>query len=177
MARSLNLLTGKACLRLVVTVVVLEDSGNLKDGALLACMAAWRNTRLPKVGEDLTEVKGKLWWKRDKEPNNSMTKADNEIVGHRTKLETEGEDDQRDYRTSLTMGIWVNPTDHTTHLIADPSSAEEPFFGGTITIVVSLRTQKLQIDYAGKVPLSASNMALAAKLAGARAREVATILK
>jgi len=176
MAQSLNLLTGKACLRLVVTVIVLEDNGNVKDAALLACMAAWKDTRLPIVGKDLTEVQGKLWWKQDGGPITSLADASDtvaDIGGQETK---EGDHDQRDYRISLTMGIWVHPTDQTTHLLADPSTCEEPFLEGSITIVVSLATGKLQVDYIGKVPLTANDMALAAKLAHARAKEVTSIL-
>eukprot|EP00536_Pseudo-nitzschia_multiseries_P002434 jgi/Psemu1/301376/fgenesh1_kg.32_\ len=175
MARSLNLLTGKACLRLVVTVIVLEDNGNVKDGALLACMAAWKDTRLPQVGNDLTEVEGTLWSKRGQEAITSLMEH-NDMVGQSTRQKSEGPDDVRDYRISLTMGVWVNPTDHTIYLIADPSNCEAPFLEGTITIVVSLQTRKLQIDYTGKVPLTANNMALAAKMADARAKEVAKIL-
>lgn len=176
MAQSLNLLTGKACLRLVITVIVLEDNGNVKDGALLACMAAWKDTRLPKVGKDLMTVQGKLWWEQGTGSITSLINTYDTVVDKNSEEKTEGQSDQRDYRISLTMGIWVHPTDQTTHLLADPGSCEEPFLEGSITIVVSLATEKLQVDYTGKVPLTANNMALAAKLACARAREVTTIL-
>ena len=174
MAQSLGLLTGKLCLRLVVTVIVLEDNGNVRDGALLACMAAWKDTRLPKVGEDLMENQGRLWWKNG--PITSLGGESHIVVdGVIEKKNCDGIR-QRDYRISLTMGIWVHPDEQTTHFLADPSGWEEPFLRGTITVIVSLATDKLQVDYSGKVPLTASDMALAAKLARARAKEVAKIL-
>ena len=173
MAKSLNLLTGKSCLQLVITVMVLEDNGNVKDTALLACMAAWKDTRLPKVGKDLTEVQGKLWLR----PHPELPVNINEAVRCASNEETPNDQRvQRHYRVSLTMGIWVHPRDQTIHLIADPSNLEEPFFEGSITIVVSLANEKLQVDYTGKVPLTGHIVALAAKLALARAREVTTIL-
>ena len=184
MAQSLNLLTGKACLRLVITVIVLEDNGNVKDAALLACMAAWKDTRLPRVGKDLTEVQGKLWWKQGTRPITSLVDDD---TGAEEKMK-EGDNNnnsdhqdaaaqRRDYRISLTMGIWVHPKDQTTHLLADPSTCEEPFLEGNLTIVVDLNTEKLQVDYTGKAPgLTANDLALAAKLARARAKEVTSIL-
>lgn len=176
MAQSLNLLTGKACLRLVVTVIVLEDNGNVKDGALLACMAAWKDTRLPKVGKDLIQVQGKLWWEQNTGPITSLLNTHDIMVDEGTEEKTEGHSDQRGYRVSLTMGIWVHPTDQTTHLLVDPSGCEEPYLEGSIRIVVNLATEKLQVDYTGKVPLTANKMALAAKLARARAREATTML-
>lgn len=174
LAQSLNLLTGKACLRLTITVMIFEDNGNVKDTALLACMAAWKDTRLPIVGKDLVDAQGKLWWKQGTGSITSLANHDTINNGTKDKNKTRGE--QCDYRVSLTMGVWVNPTDRTTHLLADPSICEEPFLEGNLTIVVSLATEKLQVDYTGKVPLSATQIALAAKLAGARAKEVATIL-
>jgi exosome complex RNA-binding protein Rrp42 (RNase PH superfamily) len=175
MAQSLCLLTGKSCLRLVITVIVLEDNGNVKDGVLLACMAAWKDTRLPEVGKDLIENHGKLWWKEVDCSISSLGKESCVNVDGGIELVNEGTMD-RDYRISLTMGIWIHPTEQKTYLLTDPSSCEEPFLEGTITIVVNLTTEKLQVEYTGKVPLTANDMALAATLARARANEVTKIL-
>lgn len=176
MAQSLNLLTGKACLRLVISVIVLEDNGNVKDTALLACMAAWKDTRLPIIGKDLID-NGKLWWKQSGGP---ITSIDNSYNTSRDgESEEKGEENTsagRDYRISLTMGIWKDPTNQT-HLLADPSNLEERFLEGSITIVVSIATGKLQVDYTGKVPLTANELALASKLAIGRKSEVEFLLK
>jgi len=171
MAQSLALLTGKSCLRLVITVLVLEDNGNVKDGALLACMAAWKDTQLPQVGVDLVENQGKLWLKKAKGSITSLKEGSRSTNDGNTEACA-----QRDYRISLTFGIWTHSTDRTTHLLVDPSGSEEPFLEGTITVVVGVKTEKIQIDYTGKVPLTASDLALAAKLARARAKEVTKIL-
>mmetsp|Transcript_27811 Transcript_27811/g.59466 ORF Transcript_27811/g.59466 Transcript_27811/m.59466 type:complete len:346 (+) Transcript_27811:122-1159(+) len=178
MVQSLNLFTGKACLRLVVTVIVLEDIGNVKDVALLAIMAAWRDTRLPKVGRDLMEVQGKLWWKQGTKPLTSLSLVDETGIPEVKSTEKKNvcDNDERYYHISLTMGIWVHPTIKTTHFLADPSSSEEPFLEGTVTITVSLATGKLLVDYSGTVPFTANDMAMAAKLARARAKEVTTML-
>jgi len=176
MARSLCLLTGKSCLRLVVTVIVLEDNGNVKDGALLACMAAWKDTRLPQVGKDLIENRGKLWWTKADGPITSLDKKSHIKLDGGIEKQNQDDRDDRDYRISLTMGIWAHPTEQTTCILTDPSACEEPFLEGTITVIVSLTTEKLQVDYTGEVPLTANDMALAAKLARARAREVTKIL-
>jgi len=176
MSQSLHLLKGKACLRLVVTVIVLEDNGNVKDGALLACMAAWKDTRLPQVGKDLIENQGKLWWKQPTGSITSLTNKSRILVDGTIEKKKEVDSDKRDYRISLTMGIRVHPTEQTTYLLADPSGCEEPFLEGIITVIVNLATEKLQFDYTGKMPLTANDIALAAKLARARAMEVKTIL-
>ncbi len=174
--QSLGLLTGKSSLRLVVTVVVLEDNGNVKDGALLACMAAWKDTQLPQFGKDLVENQGKLWWKSSNGPVSSLGGKYCILPDGDTETKIGSDSNQRDYQISLTMGIWVHPTEQKTYLLADPSSDEEPYLDGTITVIVSLATEKLKADYSGKVPLTAKDMALAAKLARGRATEVAEIL-
>lgn len=175
-AQSLSILTGKSALRLIVTVMILEDNGNVKDGAFLACMAAWKDTQLPQFGKDLIESQGRLWWKNLNGPITSLGKEACIVAGGSIKKCNAFGSNQRDYRISLTMGVWVHPTEHTMHLLADPSGCEEPYLEGTITVIVSLRTEKLQADYTGKVPLTANYMTLASKLARARAKEVAEIL-
>lgn len=176
MMQSLNLLTGKACLQLVLTVVVLEDNGSLKDAALLACMAAWKDTQLPTVGRDLIESQGRLWWKKIDGPITSIDNSDY-TSDHRMDepKASDNSSDERDYRISLTMGIWKDEMNQT-HLLADPSSLEEMSLLGSLTIVVNLSTGRLQIDYTGEVPLTAKELAFASKLAEARKVEVSSLL-
>jgi len=154
--------------------MILEDNGNVKDGALLACMAAWKDTKLPQVGKDLIENQGKIWWKSSSGPVTSLGGKSDGCTD--TKADNDSNSNQRDYQISLTMGVWVHPTEKKTFLLADPSSDEEPHVEGIITIIVSLGTEKVKADYNGKVPLTAKDMALAAKLARGRAKEVAKIL-
>ncbi|KAL3917441.1 MAG: hypothetical protein SGARI_007714, partial [Bacillariaceae sp.] len=167
----LVLLTGKACLRLVISVVVLEDGGNLMDASLLACMAAWKDTRLPVIGQDLIESQGKLWWKDGAAVSSAVVAAADE-------KKTMDEDAlPRDYRISLTMGIYQSSSSKDAiHFLVDPSAQEEPFLDGTVTITVALTSGKLQVEYAGQAALSATDLALAAKLAKARAAELSNIL-
>lgn len=99
LAQSLNLLTGKACLRLVITVMIFEDNGNVKDTALLACMAAWKDTRLPIVGKDLVEAQGKLWWKQGTGAITSL--ASHDTIDNDAKGKSKGKGEQCNYRVSL----------------------------------------------------------------------------
>jgi exosome complex RNA-binding protein Rrp42 (RNase PH superfamily) len=72
------------------------------------------------------------------------------------------------------MGVYQSSDK--TNLLVDPSSQEEPFLEGALTITVGMRSGKLQVEYAGKPALSATDLALAAKLAKARAAELSNIL-
>lgn len=154
----LNLMTGKACLRLVVTVMILQDDGNLKDAALLACMAAWKNTTLPTM-EELKEVEGKLWWKE--EPSLGFDKP--------------VQKDLEQYRVSLSVGVLEK--DGKSAFIVDPTRDESPFLAGSATIVVTLPENAVQLEYTGERGLSATDIALAVKLAKGRAEETALLLK
>jgi exosome complex RNA-binding protein Rrp42 (RNase PH superfamily) len=164
----LNLITGRACIRLVVTVLIIEDGGNLKDACLLACMSAWKDTRLPIIGQDLLEVQGKFWWKEGK----SITSQQQE---YRRTTATKDENTPRHYRISLSMGVWVHPADKTTHLLVDLSSEEEDYVDGVLTVVMNMSTGQLQVQYAGKTALTATELALASKMAKGRAQELESI--
>jgi exosome complex RNA-binding protein Rrp42 (RNase PH superfamily) len=175
----LNLVTGKAALRLIMSVQILEDGGNIMDAALLACMAAWRDTNLPKVGKDLVEVKGLLYWKNMS--NNNNNNNTDYPLGGLTPVEEHGpthQPHQRHFRVSLTMGVWKDPQDQTTHLLVDPSLQEEPFLDGRLTIVVDLTTsgKLLQVHYTGNAPLTATDLTVASKLAQSHADELGRIL-
>ena len=141
-------------------------------------MAAWKDTRLPIVGKHLTEVQGKLWWKHDGQLFTSLNRSTGSRIDGMDEEKNEGGIHGRDYRISLTIGVLclgTKTSDRTTHLLVDPSSCEEPFLKGIITIVVSLSTGKMMFDYTGKVALTAKDMALASKLAESRKKEVASI--
>lgn len=166
----LNLMSGKACIRLVVTVMILQDDGNLRDVALMACMAAWKDTALPTM-EHLTEYQGKLWW-----TDSPITSLD------RTPSVNKGGDDEdassssskSDFRISLSMGVLEK--DGKALFLVDPSSDEAPFTNGNVTIVVTLPSRSLQLEYSGSVPLTATDVALASKMAGGRADELSKLL-
>lgn len=153
----LNLITGKACFRLVVTVMILQDDGNLRDVALLACMAAWKDTSLPTM-EHLMEHQGKLWWKES--PITSLLST-----VHEPKTE---------YRVSLTMAVLEK--DGKAMFLVDPSTDESPYSNGMLTVTVTLPGRSLQLEYSGSVALTTTDLALASKMAGGRADELAKIL-
>lgn len=155
----LNLMTGKACIRLVITVFVLQDSGNLMDAALLACMAAWKDTTLPTM-EHLKEEEGKLYW--TEKPISSLDDGSSE-------------NDKKDYRVSLSMGIIKNQRGETLFLV-DPTTEESKFIDGVLTMVLALSSRTIQLEYSGSVALSAKDLALASKMANGRADELVALL-
>jgi exosome complex RNA-binding protein Rrp42 (RNase PH superfamily) len=155
----LNLMTGKACIRLVVTVLILQDSGNLMDAALLACMAAWKDTTLPTM-EHLKEEQGKLYWKEN--PTSSL---DDGL----------SRNDRKDYRISLSMGVITSQKGDAKFLV-DPTAEESKFTEGFLTMVVTLSNRTLQLEYSGAIALSATDLALAAKMANGRADELVKLL-
>jgi exosome complex RNA-binding protein Rrp42 (RNase PH superfamily) len=160
---------------LVVTVLIVEDGGNLQDACLLACMAAWKDTRLPIVGKDLIEVQGKFWWKEGKSfSSTTFSSEPDQLDG-----EKNNENDRippRQYRISLSMGVWVHPLEKTAQLLVDLSSDEEEFVEGVLTVVMNMSTGQLQVQYAGKTALTAAHLALASKMAKGRAQELESIL-
>lgn len=160
----LNLIAGKACIRLIISVMILEDSGNLMDASLLACMAAWKDTTLPTM-DQLKESDGKLWWNQD--PISSVEKiGDTPMHDHIEK----------EYRLSLTMGLLRGENEGEIKFLVDPSSDESEFTDGELTIVLNVSSRKLQIEYTGAKGLDASDLALAAKLANGRADELSSLL-
>jgi exosome complex component RRP42 len=155
----LALIKGKACIRLVVTVMILQDDGNLRDVALTACMAAWKDTTLPTM-EDLTEHDGKLWW----------TKSPITSVAERNPKKS-----SETYRVSLSMGI-VEKNAEILFLV-DPSAEESRYTTGMLTVVVTMPGRALQMEYSGSAAISATDLALASAMANGRVDELASILQ
>lgn len=173
----LGLLSGKAAIRLIVSVMVLQDSGNVIDASLLACMAAWKDTLLPTMDE-LQESNGKLWWKDS--PMSSLNKDDNNNSDNNNNNSMSLD---RDYRVSLTMGIIIQQggadrkeEEREVRFLVDPSDDEAKFTDGELTIVVTMPSRTLQVEYTGSIGLDAQDLALAVKLANGRADELASLL-
>jgi len=164
----LNLLTGKACIRLIVSVMVLQDAGNLMDASLLSCMAAWKNTTLPTM-DHLMESEGRLWWKEN--PISSVSNSDTMTTTTQSTSEQ-----SKEYRISLTMGIVRDDKSNTIKFVVDPSAEEAKCTEGELTLVVELPSRKIQVEYTGSIGLDASDFALAAKLANGRADELESLL-
>lgn len=169
----LTLITGKACIRLVVTVLILQDDGNLRDVALLACMAAWKDTILPTM-DHLTEHQGKLWWKES--PITSLVGSSSEAAKTTTIVEDDDNQGSKssDYRISLSMGVLEK--NGKALFLVDPSADEAPFTQGIITVIVTLPSRSLQVEYAGSIALTATDLALAAKMANGRVDELCKLL-
>ena len=175
----LGLIPGKVALRAMVTLLVLEEDGTVGDAALLACMVAWRQAKLPTVGEDycLGEDGHQLWL------------APNDENEEQSEKETAAPPPKPSYQISLTMGVIASmSTDDSDdiRLLVDPSELEESHVGGLLTMVVTINTKErnnvsetnhaLQMEYSGNLALRVQDMALAAKLAQGRAQEVSSFL-
>jgi exosome complex RNA-binding protein Rrp42 (RNase PH superfamily) len=150
---------------LIASVIILQDSGNLMDAALLACMTAWKDTTLPTM-DQLKESQQKLWWKES-----PLSSVNNNTVDIIMK-----DSDEMEYRVSLTMGLLGGGDEAEARFLVDPSSEEAEFTDGELTIVVTLPNRTLQIEYTGSIGLDASDLALAAKLANGRADELSSLL-
>ncbi|KAL3940991.1 MAG: hypothetical protein SGBAC_004568 [Bacillariaceae sp.] len=167
----LNLLTGKACVRLIVSVMILQDAGNLMDASLLSCMAAWKNTTLPTM-DHLVESEGRLWWKEN--PISSVSNSSSSSSD--TIMQSTSGEQTKEYRISLTMGIVRNDKTKSIQFVVDPSAEEATHAEGELTLVVELPSRKIQVEYTGSIGLEASDFALAAKLANGRADELESLL-
>jgi exosome complex RNA-binding protein Rrp42 (RNase PH superfamily) len=170
----LGLLMGKACFRLVVTVMILSDDGNSKDAALFACMAAWKDTKLPEM-QDFQEVDGKLWWKQ--QPTSSLSTSDIADPTSTSGNTTKHHSDKKTYRISLCMGVVkMGGEDGKTRLLVDPTFTEEGQLLGFLTLVVHMPDRTVHVEYSGSCALSAADLSLAFMLANARADELAKLL-
>ena len=174
----LNLLTGRACFRLIVTVMILKDDGNVRDAALFACAAAWNCTKLPQMN-DFHDVDGKLWLKDPQQSIVSSSDLD-------CKTTNNIEDDQKATsnsgtfcRISLTIGVVKTGNDNEAEnikLLLDPTLVEQAQVSGLLSCVISLPSFTVQMDYSGSSPLSAADLGLAFKLAKVRAEELSRLL-
>lgn len=165
----LNLMTGKTCIRLVVTVMILQDEGNLRDVALMACMAAWKDTTLPTM-DHLTEHQGKLWWTES--PITSLDRSKGTPVPNEDE---NSNTNKTDCRISLSMGVLEK--DGKAMFLVDPSSDETPYTSGILTVVVTLPSRSMQFDYSGSTGLTGTDLALASKMANGRADELSKLLQ
>ena len=193
----LNLLTGRACFRLIVTVLVLKDDGNLRDASLFACAAAWNSTKLPQMHQDFQDVDGKLWLKDSPQQQQLQSKSsessslslpssdNNDKVKIVTTTTTTTNSEKSSCRISLTMGVVkIGDNDKKIKLLLDPTSVEEKQLSGLLTCVICLPSYTIQMDYSGgsssssaaSLLLSASDLALAYKLTKARADELSRLL-
>uniref|UniRef100_A0A7R9ZK08 Ribosomal RNA-processing protein 43 n=1 Tax=Craspedostauros australis TaxID=1486917 RepID=A0A7R9ZK08_9STRA len=198
----LNLLTGRATIRLIVTVLILQDDGNLMDASLLACMAAWNDTKLPVLGVDLEEQAGKLWWKKDpaktwirrpiKNPD-----ADDMQIDDKNDAETQAQAQERqsksELRFSLTVGIIrqhqqhglddVHNDDHdgdndaAKRFLVDPTKQEMALMEGTITITIHVPSKLTQIEFTSPIPLDPSDFAVLSKMAEDRSNELLRVMQ
>ena len=166
-------MTGKACMRIISTVLIMEDAGNILDASLLACMSAWKNTVLP-TSDQLIESEGRLAWKDG--PVSSVSDKKNNSEGNKTSHQQQkSSSTSREYKISLTMGVIQNEKGKTKFLV-DPAWTEQQYSDAILTMVVNMSSRAIQMEYAGLIALTNTDIALAAKMANGRADELSKLL-
>ncbi|GAX14930.1 hypothetical protein FisN_12Lh368 [Fistulifera solaris] len=188
----LLLVPAKAAIGLVVTVKILQNAGNVGDAALLACIAALMDTKIPcrEHGISLDEKTGRIWW-QPKGYDAERTKEGNIATGCRCSERGETQHKMRFPLLPLpvTVGLYCSETseleDKRRNWLVDPSSAEECSMSTMITMVVDGHApeQILLLDFCPSFgennricSLRTKDLALVAQIAKARAEELKRIL-
>jgi exosome complex RNA-binding protein Rrp42 (RNase PH superfamily) len=188
----LLLVPAKAAIGLVVTVKILQNAGNVGDAALLACIAALMDTRIPcrEHGISLDEKTGRIWW-QPKGYDAERKKEGNTATGCRCSERGETQHKMRFPLLPLpvTIGSYCNETsevdDRRRNWLIDPSSAEECSMSTMITVVVNGHApeQILLLDFCPSsgennkfYSLRTKDLILVAQIAKARAEELKRIL-
>ena len=178
----LSIVPGTAAFRLLLTVQILNQDGNIRDACLLACVAALADTKLP---TNTILQDGKVWL-RDGEGGEADADADKEDA----KRSDDKEDDSGSELSSmrqlqipvvpvpLTMGVWLDQETGQTHLIVDPSAEEDTILQSRMTVVVNAMdpAQIVLLDVTGRHAVSKTELALATRMAAGRAEELRDVL-
>jgi exosome complex RNA-binding protein Rrp42 (RNase PH superfamily) len=164
----LVLVPGSAALRLVVTIHILQDAGNLVDACVVAAVAALLDARLP-TADGFVLDEGRVWLLPD----------DDDTPNKRLALPI--------LPIPLSMGLWSTTTtdeddddtapQETHHWMVDPSQVEEASLSTLLTCVVNGNDpdQVLLLDASGG-HVTISDVALAGQMAAGRAKELRSIL-
>ncbi|KAL5527902.1 hypothetical protein ACEPAG_6703 [Sanghuangporus baumii] len=145
---SLCIQPGKSVWVLYVDATCINYDGNVFDAALLAMIAALKNTRLPKARYD--EDTGRTICSRKEKSALQLTKTP----------------------VAISFGIFDS-----THILADPSSFEEPLLDTTITVLVDENAQLVSVQQSGDGASSAQDSILhCIAAAKKRRKELAEII-
>ena len=165
----LVLIPGSQAVRLVVSIQILQDAGNLIDACLLASVAALLDAKLPRAVQD-----GAWVLKPSASPNESSANHPEESY-KRLKFPI--------LPIPLTMGLYLPKSqndDKNCRWMVDPTNQEEGCLETMLTVVVngnssSQQEEILCLDSSG-ASFSTTHLALAVKMAAGRAQEVCPLL-
>uniref|UniRef100_A0A7S2PLQ7 Exosome complex component RRP45 n=1 Tax=Leptocylindrus danicus TaxID=163516 RepID=A0A7S2PLQ7_9STRA len=150
--------SGKWVWRLNVDVTVLDDSGNVLDGSLLAAVAALRHFRLPEVAHvDETPI---VLHSDDKEPT--------PLPLHHTPA-------------CISFGLFGDKTgaydSSKVAAVLDPSDREELVMDGSITFAFNRHKELCALDFNGGCELRTSQLLACARLAETKSVELCNMLE
>ena len=148
----LSIVPGRAAFRVLVTVQVIHNDGNIVDAILLACVSALLDTKLP----------ANTVWK------NERLFLDESVLDPPTRRI-----EMKVLPTSLSMGI-AKFHDDEQKMILDPCRDEEEALDSNLIVVVDANNPKviLSFEYSGIQSISKTSMAVAAHYASARGEEI-----
>jgi exosome complex RNA-binding protein Rrp42 (RNase PH superfamily) len=148
--------------RLVLTIQILQEDGNLTDACLLAAVAALAQTQLPihtveKVVGEKAEGQGSVLGYRP-QPTKALLMPVRPV--------------------SLTVGSWYDTEAHVLRWVVDPTAAEEAALEGSLTLVVAAdgAGELLGVELRGACPDFLRHLTWLEGLARQRAAEVRPLL-
>lgn len=163
---SLCLVQGKAAWRLNITLMLLNDSGNVRDASLMAAVAALGNTKLPAVE---LNSDGIVCIVEQQENGTTPLQLDKDRIPIPLTVALYGGTDKYDQEKR------IDETNNTM-LLCDPTRLEEENQGGYMTVVVTPEQTFLNVDQCGTVRLDSRELSLAAHMAFGRAKEMKSLL-
>lgn len=152
----LTIVHSHAAFRLIVSIQILNDSGNLRDACMLASVSALQDTKIP---TNTLWQSGKVWLKVV-DGNDKPKMLSIKVLP-----------------VALSMGTWKDSSGYN-HWIVDPAVEEEAQLSNALTIVINANDSShvLSIDLSGEEGISKTDLAFAAHLAKGRAEEIKSIL-
>lgn len=156
---ALVIIPAKAAWRLQVVCLVLNNDGNIRDGMLLASMAALRDTRLPTTSIDKDGVVCIV----EASDKTNMTRLCDTTTSNNIPI-------------PLTVGF-VKTCNNEIILLVDPDSLEQEQCDSTCCMVVNGDGQVVNVELSGSLSISSKQLALVAQMAMGRAREIQGLLE
>jgi exosome complex RNA-binding protein Rrp42 (RNase PH superfamily) len=180
---TLVIINGQAAWRILLTVQVLQDDGNVWDASLLAAVAALTNVRLPATKMTTTSTAAASASRRNLHTASTTTTTTK--AGGTSRLELLDDPNYHEalvfhyLPVPLTVGVYRSSSNHNAaiHLVADPTPDEAPLLQGYLTMVVTDGNEIVHAGHASQVGLTREHMAVAAHMAYGRGKEIRDLLQ
>ena len=183
---TLVIINGQAAWRILLTIQILQDDGNVWDASLLAAVAALTNVRLPatKMTTSSTSTATTSASRRNGTHTASTTTSTTK-AGGTSRLELVEDPNYHEalvfhyLPVPLTVGVYRSSSNQNAsiHLVADPTPDEAPLLQGYLTMVVTDENEIVHARHASQVGLTREHMAVAAHMAYGRGKEIRDLLQ